>query len=172
MDPHDIDWERLDRYVRGRGTPEELDTLRRWVESDPELRALAEAMATVGRPPGAATRAWDVRSAWQHLQRRMRRLDRASLRIAGAQGLPVPAWRRILLRPALAAAAVLALVAGVSLIIVQRGGRKATGDVAVAPMREVSTRRGQRAVLDLPDGSRVTLAPASRLRIPLAYRAA
>lgn len=50
MDPHEIDWARLDRYVTRQGTPEELAELERWVNADPELRALAEAMRIVGRP--------------------------------------------------------------------------------------------------------------------------
>ena len=78
MDRNSIDWERLDRYVTGRGTPEELAALEAWVSSDPELRAIAAAMRTAGRPPGVEPRPWDVRGAWQRLRRRM---GRAPLRI-------------------------------------------------------------------------------------------
>jgi ferric-dicitrate binding protein FerR (iron transport regulator) len=38
-------------------------------------------------------------------------------------------------------------------------------------MREVATRRGQRAVLDLPDGSRAVIAPESRLRFAASFGA-
>src|SRR6266446_729757 len=78
MDRNSIDWERLDRYVTGRGTPEELAALEAWVSSDPELRAIAAAMRTAGRPPGVEQRPWDVRGAWQRLRRRM---GRAPLRM-------------------------------------------------------------------------------------------
>src|SRR6266571_1138550 len=78
MDRNSIDWERLDRYVTGRGTAEELAALEAWVSSDAELRAIAAAMRTAGRPPGIEQRPWDVRGAWQRLRRRM---DRAPLRI-------------------------------------------------------------------------------------------
>src|SRR5437016_5340943 len=78
MDRNSIDWERLDRYVTGRGTAEELAALEDWVSSDPELRAIAAAMRTAGRPPGVDQRPWDVRGAWQRLRRRM---GRAPLRV-------------------------------------------------------------------------------------------
>src|SRR2546430_16315894 len=73
MDRNSIDWERLDRYVMGRGTAEELAALEAWVSSDPELRAIPAAMRTAGRPPGVEPRPWDVRGAWQRLRRRIGR---------------------------------------------------------------------------------------------------
>jgi hypothetical protein len=43
-----IDWERLDRFVRGAGSWEERASLTAWVESNPHIRQLAETMRTVG----------------------------------------------------------------------------------------------------------------------------
>src|SRR6266571_2634754 len=71
MDRNSIDWDRLDRYVTGRGTPEELAALEAWVSSDAELRAIAAAMRTAWRPPRIEQQTWDVRGAWQRLRRRM-----------------------------------------------------------------------------------------------------
>ncbi len=71
MDWDSIDWERLDRYVTRRGSPAELAALDAWVNAHPELRAVAAAMRTVGRPPDEDARAWDVASAWQRLRRRL-----------------------------------------------------------------------------------------------------
>jgi transmembrane sensor len=70
-----------------------------------------------------------------------------------------------------AAAAAVAAVVGASLVVKPMPSLQ--GELAtIGPMREIVTRRGERAVLDLPDGSRVVIAPESRLRIPSTYRLA
>lgn len=174
MDDHGSEWERLDRYVSGRGTPDELEALRRWVESDPELRALAETMRTAGRCPETPPAAWNTRGNWQQLQRRMRWADRPPLRLTGSGDVSAPGWRRAGGWRAVAAAAAVVLTAGTSLWIVsgQPALFRETVVATAAPMREVAARRGQRISLDLPDGSRVVVAAESRLRIPVTYRAA
>ena len=65
------DWERLDRYVAGEGTPEQLEALRRWVEADPELQAIAEALRTAQRLPGSIPPRWELRTAWQSIAHRL-----------------------------------------------------------------------------------------------------
>lgn len=150
MDWNSVDWERLDRFVAGQAPPDEMAALAAWVNSDPDLRTLASLMRTVGQAPDEDRRDWDVRSAWQHLHRRM-----------NSSPLPVSLQqrRRYPLRRALSAAAVLLLVAGASFFILATWHRDATSPHVVA------TRKSQTAVLELPDGSRVMLGPASRLRV-------
>ena len=41
---YDIDWELLDRYVTGEGTPAEREALRQRAEADPMMDAVAEVM--------------------------------------------------------------------------------------------------------------------------------
>ncbi|HEV2751545.1 MAG TPA: FecR domain-containing protein [Gemmatimonadales bacterium] len=151
MDWNSIDWERLDRFVAGRGAPDEMAALGAWVNSDPELRALASLLRAVGEPSGADRREWDVRSAWQRLHRRM---GAPPLQLGPLAAHPGASP----LRRALSAAAVLVLVALASLWFVARW----RGDTI--PPRDFATRRSQTAVLELPDGSRVMLGPASSLR--------
>jgi transmembrane sensor len=179
MDEREIDWERLDRYVRGGGTPEERAALERWVAADPEHRALAESMRRVGHPPGEPAAPWNVRAAWQRLEREMRRADRPPLRIVRATPrAPVPrfraiaarreppsVWRRLAPAAALAAAALLFVASGVW----RRPAGSTDEDVAAQPARELVTRRGQMATLDLADGTRVMLGAESRLRIPAGF---
>ena len=150
MDWNSVDWERLDRFVAGQAPPDEMAALAAWVNSDPDLRTLASLMRTVGQAPDEDRRAWDVRSAWQHLHRRM-----------NSPALPVSLQqrRRYPLRRALSAAAVLLLVAGASLWLLAPWHRDATSP------HDVATRKSQTAVLELPDGSRVMLGPASSLRV-------
>jgi transmembrane sensor len=181
MDEREIDWERLDRWVRGDGTPEERAALARWVDANPELRALAESMRRVGHPPGEPAPAWDVRAAWQRVEREMRRARHPALRIVReAPGAPrfrgiglrreTPSrWRRLAPAAVVAAAAALLAVASAA----RRGGDAPGGaSDGARPMREVTTRRGQMATLDLADGTHVVLGAESRLRIPARFGAA
>jgi len=153
MDWNSIDWERLDRYVTGQASADEMAALAAWVNADPELRALTAAMGAAGRPSGAERRDWDVRSAWQRLHRRM---GSPPLHLLSSSPPPV----RVPVSRMLAAAAVLILVAAGSLLVY---GRWRT---AASELRAFATRRSQTAVLELPDGSRLMLGPASRLRLP------
>jgi transmembrane sensor len=163
MDRNSIDWERLDRYATGRATAEELAALEAWVSSDPELRAIAAAMRTAGRPAGVEPRKWDVRGAWQRLRRRMGRAPLRMLSPADREysplGSPIEIAARWRARWLVGAAAAVVVLAGASVFALIRHSPAPT-------MREVSTHRGQTAALNLPDGSRVMLGPASRLRIP------
>lgn len=153
MDWNSIDWERLDRYVAGRASADEMAALAAWVNADPELRILAAAMRAAGRPSGAERRDWDVRSAWQRLRRRM---GSPPLHLLSPLSPRVQfPWSR-----KLTAAAVLILVAAASLLVYGRWRAAAT------ELRAFATRRSQTAVLELPDGSRLMLGPASRLRLP------
>lgn len=174
MDYDGIDWERLDRYVTGRGTPEELDALERWVDADPELRALADAMRTAGRPAGVAPGAWDTRAAWRRTQRFVRRppLRVVTPQTGGRSARRHPPTRRRAAATstawrALAAAAVVVVALGSALFIRRSEGPRS--EAVAIEMREATTDRRQRMVLTLPDGSRVTLAPESRLRVPTTY---
>jgi transmembrane sensor len=163
MNARQIDWARLERYVRREGTFEEIASDERWVQADPELAALAQAMGSIGRPPGAWSHDWDERAIWQRIRRRMpwyaqaARRDRLDPRFAFAR------------QAALVAAAALVISASVVALRSPATPPAAMDAAAVAP-REVATGRGQRAVLDLSDGSRVTLGPESRLRIPASFR--
>ncbi len=172
MDWDSIDWERLDRYVTGRGSPDELAALDAWVKADPELRAVAAAMRTVGRSPGEDERPWDVARAWQQLRRRLHQAPLRLLSPSGGAtsplGSPPRRWTRFRDRPVIALATACAAVLLLVAASLYTRARWPGGTIAI---REVATRRGQTAVLELPDGSRVTLAPASRLRLSANVRA-
>ncbi len=163
MDLSEHDWERLDRYVSGRGTPDELMMLERWVEASPELRALARAMQAVGQVPGEPAQLWDEEAAWRRVARRMRWFTRP-----GAGGFRTT--RRWI---AWAAAAGVIATAGATLALLDWQSRLARGHVlAAAPVREVVTRRGERTAFNLADGTRVMLGAESRLAIPASYNVA
>lgn len=184
MDEREIDWERLDRYVRGDGTPEERAALQRWVDANPELGPLAESMRRVGGRPGEPADEWNVRAAWLRVEREMHRAGRPPLRIVReAFGTPAPRFREIGLRrppasawswrvPAIALCVATALLFFATSTLRRNPIGLGVEDAASQPMREITTRRGQRATLDLADGTRVVLGAESRLRLPADFGAA
>lgn len=162
MDLSDFDWDRLERFVSSRGTPEELAALERWVESSPELRALVEAMRAVGRVPGEAAQAWDEEVAWRRVARRMRWFARPGA--GGGLDRRRPRW----IAWATAAAVIVSGGATVALLDWQSRVER-NRMLAAAPAREVVTRRGERTAFNLADGTRVMLGAESRLAIPASY---
>jgi transmembrane sensor len=157
MDLSDNDWIRLERYVSGQGTSDELAELEAWVSGSAELRAMAEAMGSGGRAAGEV-QAWDADAAWRKVSRRIRWFRRPP--VAPGAGRHSTVWL------GWAVAACLALAAGSSLYVVELRDRAVA---STAPSREVTTRRGERAAFNLADGSRVILGAESRLSIPAAY---
>lgn len=142
-----MDSERLARYLAGEASPLERAEVEAWVEASPahaaEIRALE--VAWQGRvAPGY----WDVERAWARVAGQ---LDQP---LVPAE--PIPFGRRASPRW-LAAAAVLLVAAG--------GYWLATRDRP----QVYQTAVGERRQVTLADGSRVLLAPASRLTIQPGY---
>lgn len=175
--PHrnDIDWERLERFVTRQGTPAELEALEHWVNADPELVRIVETMRTIGMPRGATSseksgrtsRGWDERSAWSRLREQMHRTPVRPMRVHRAtppqlQRIRAPHSRWL----GVAAAAVLIVAVSVGTFLERSKRRGSEVVTKVAPSREIATRRGERATIDLADGTHVVLAPGSRLVIP------
>lgn len=179
MNARQIDWVRLERFLRREGTLEEISSDERWVQADPELTALAQAMASIGRPPDARPHEWDEQAIWQRIRRRMpwyaeagRLAHSSQAARRSAPGSPARLVARSRYSRALPIAAAIALTAAAS-VFAGRSSIAPSGaaSAAATAAREITTGRGQRAVLDLSDGSRVTLGPESRLRIPASFRA-
>jgi transmembrane sensor len=144
-----IDASLLDRHLAGECTPEEEAAVRAWLAADPERGRLVAAMRGEHSPAGETDAAW----------------ERLSARLSLAEPVPA-AWRRgtRLLR---VAAAVLVLLGGA---LVWRQWSGAESDVARAGyLAERATGVGESVALRLSDGTRVTLAPASRLRVRGGY---
>src|SRR5229473_348923 len=157
MDQRHIDWDLLDRLAAGTASLADRAALEALLKVDPQLRSLVLAMRAAGRSAGSEEQDRDVWEAWLRLHRRMEGAP-LELHAPGARSLRTArtAFSR---RGLLATAAAFVLVAA-SLAVVLRARHVG------APVREVVTRPSQTAVLELPDGSRITLAPASRLGLP------
>jgi transmembrane sensor len=169
-DYDEIDWDRLDRYVRKLGTFDELADLERWVESDPALKQLADAMRIVGRRPNAGEPGWDERSAWAELRARMRATPVRPLRIAKSSGewraagaSSSRSWGPGSANWAGAAAAFVLLLGSAAVAVWMRD--RSPGEVAgsVESSRVVATGRGERREIRFDDGTVITLGAASEM---------
>ena len=154
------DFERLDRYVRGVGTPDDRAALEAWVASDPKRRALADAMRAIG---GSGSGASAEANAHRALARVGRELGFAQTRVPK----PRLEWGRphrfLWLQSGLVLTGVVALLTLVRFVESRRVERPTR--VIAPPPREFATQPGQRARVELGDSSFVILSAESRLTI-------
>jgi len=156
------DWERLGRYVEGRSSPEEARAVRDWIGPDPRRQELVERMVRARVAIQAAPGLWSADEAWPRL---LKRLEQAP---AEAQVVPLrrPS-RSSWLRRALRVAAVVAVLVGGA--VWWQSGLSFLRPGA-PPFQEFVAGTGETMSLMLPDGSRVVLAPVSRLWVPERFR--
>ncbi len=164
--PDELPWDALARYLAGELDSAENDDLLRWIAADPARQELVEELRRVWAETGSLRQSWDAEAA-------LRRIKAAPAGPARVIRLPKfyhqePASRgRRASRTALQVAAGVALVVGGARVW-QETARRSVAPAPAPALAEVSTPRGQRAVLRLPDGTQVMLAPASVLRYSVA----
>ncbi len=153
------EWAIVHRYLSGQTAGVERAQLERRLSADPELRDLVatvrEALALPSEPPASAgvaapppPRGVDI--AWRDVRTRMRKADVVA---------PRSQWSWRVAGLAMAAAVVM----GVAVTATMARRARATA------VHEYVTAVGQREAVTLDDGTQFTLAPASRLEVPLDY---
>jgi transmembrane sensor len=174
-----VDAELLDRYLAGECSEAEAALVRRHLMVHPEVAR--ELSALLRQLDGEATRppVPDAAASWEVLRRRMREGD-ASVPAQGAAARPVARGGRRPRFTALPAQGRAAwwrgvAVAGIAVVVAAAGLYRAVrpADLPVrAPepaAQTFATINRQRAELRLSDGTRIRLAPASRLRVAGTY---
>jgi ferric-dicitrate binding protein FerR (iron transport regulator) len=171
-------WARLDDYFGERMSLAERHEMDRWIGELPERRTIVAQAQTVWKQAGSASEPElppvDMRAVLNKLAERRLEMDAAApphrrstppklLGVAPDRNLK-RGWRR----PLAAAAAVLILATAVSLQLARKQENAKPNRLAA---REVFTRPGELATLNLADGTRVILAAGSRLTIPADYNA-
>lgn len=159
--PDNSPWDDLTRYIAGElflSSPEGAE-VERWIASDPAHPQLVAELRQLWTEAPKLRRTWNAGAALEQIKRRPSSPTRVIKLPAFYHPRPVSPWRR-------AAQGTIGVVVAAAII--------ATGFAAVnrvtpqhraaAPVFEVSTTRGQRAFVDLPDGSKLTLGPMSSIR--------
>lgn len=150
----------LARVLSGEATPTEETLVRQWALADPshaaELDELRRAWA-LARPVAQTV---DTAAAWHALAARMDKHGHDHV------SPPLPHWAsrgRSPRRTTVIAAGIAAILVGTTLL---RFATSARSDHRVeAPLTTVySSRVGERALVELDDGTQISLAPASQLR--------
>ncbi len=170
-----MDLELLRRFVLGECDAVERDRVARWVAEVPARRRVIEAVRDLTREPAAWTQRFESISTRTRVGRTLRLLVRRqrvvrvrdgaarapafTIGAGGADGRRVAAW-------SLAAAVLFALGVDMAWRPLSRAWSEPP---RAAAMRSVSAPRGQRAALTLSDGTRVAIAPGSRLTYPVAF---
>jgi transmembrane sensor len=142
-----MDEERLARYLAGDASDADRSQVDAWAAADPSHAAQLSRLQVAWRPTEPAG-TWDVTGAWA----------KVSSRLDSARFEPeiIPIWRRPFVQWLAAAGLLVAVGSGAWLTV---RDRPTVYQTAVGERREIA----------LEDGSRITMAPASRIEIAAGY---
>jgi len=162
----------LDRYFAGECTPAEDALLQRWIAERPDRRARVEDLRTMRSGIHLApipTPVIDVDAEWAAFATEAARSgqrdaqDRVGRLTVGRRSLSAVGARAA--RPQSLIAAMLVIAVGVGLAV----GAAHRGTQSAMAGRVYATTAGQRLTVTLVDGTHLTLAPASTVRIAADY---
>lgn len=175
--PHEperhIDWQLFDRYLAGQCVPDEVARVEQWMTEGGTrgayVSAVRETYAPMQEPaPWTDAASRDSEMLWERVRDRTTALAPDAPALVLQLPHPKAPRRRMdsrIIIAGIAATLVLATGLGVSYVRRQPG----TNSIAQPATREFRTTRGQRATMQLSDGTRVLLGPDSRLLIPLTF---
>jgi ferric-dicitrate binding protein FerR (iron transport regulator) len=181
MTHEDIDWSLLARYFSGVASAADRRAVEQWLDARPDRRH----EVTVLRA------AWDEAAALPVERKAQRSFTRVAARIGldaavsseegvvrraaprfAIEGARSPRRRSTVRTMRIAAAMIfLAGAAGAAWLGREHLARLHTAPTTAeaGPARELATQAGERASIELADGTRVTLGPASRLQVPARF---
>jgi transmembrane sensor len=156
-DDRDIDWTLLTRYVAGECSQGESADVERWLGADPARQEQLDAARRLWDRAATLPPAARIDAMWRDLQGHMRAPEERALTVGkGRGGRRVRTTARRWSWSLIAAASVALIVGWLAL--------KALRPMPVTPQVFASAAR-QRLDLRLGDGTRVLLAPESRMRL-------
>jgi transmembrane sensor len=170
----ELEWRRLAGYLLGESSAEEAREVERWVASAPERQALLDTARNVVRPHGVPLAVAERQIAWGRVEHA---LKDGSNHSAGVMRPSVPSFGGTeTLRLAIQGSrrrfgrGFTGLLAVAALLLCALGYTRWRDRSTTVVSRTYTTTIGQSATFTLPDGSRVRLAPASRLDVPVGER--
>ncbi len=170
--PDDFDRTLLAKYLAGECSPEEATEVERWIAAAPRRGEVVEELRSVWARAGELAERRtpvDLDAVRRRVAARLRaEAEREHRRVARPDSVSPSGGRRLhRLHPMWAMAAALLLVVGAGLVWrAQYGmGRDGAAAARTTAPQEYATPRGQRGVVRLADGTRLILAPDSRLQV-------
>jgi transmembrane sensor len=160
-------WTLLARYVAGECSPVERARVERWLAADPARRLVLEEVRIAAALGGELREPMDPVAEQRDSDAEWRRLAAA----IGVRRRPMDvlrAPRRRWIAGSLAGVGALAAAVVVGLLVARASGRSGALPAALA-WREYTTAPGERETVTLADGTQFSLAPASRVRVPVSY---
>lgn len=169
------EWSRIVRFLAGESSPAESTEILNLIDSDAAFARQVDEVRAIWNATAGQPLAWDTDSAWMRLSLRARsETRRPSVALHSSEGSRVrhfqPAaaragmtrvpWGRIA-----AAAAVIIAISGVAAGWPEAMRRLEVSSASQSPGRTYSTIAGQRASIQLIDGTKVELGPSSSLHI-------
>ena len=145
----------LARYLAGEAGPDDTAAVESWAAAAPENSAELRRLREAWKERGPA-QTWDVDRAWA-------RVAKETAADGGIRRAAPVAPRSWTANPLLRIAAGIVLVVGVSF-----AWRAFIADTA-SPAIAYSTQQGEQREVELPDGTRVTLSPATELVVAEGY---
>jgi transmembrane sensor len=162
-----VDWALLGRYFAGEASAQDEAAIERWLAADPSrqwlMAAVRDAWAAAAVP---ATTPADADRMWKAVRAKV---AAATTRPTGrSHVVPRRWWQRA---PAMSGWPVTwVIAAGIVCAMLWWGKTRSSAyDTPVAGGPVYAARAGERAVVQLPDGTKFTLAPASRVTLSAAY---
>lgn len=175
---HTIDWQLLSKYLADECAPAEARAVDAWIEADPARQQLMNELKSIWEasdaPSPLAADAMDLDAEWSRLSEAMTAAEPPPTSRRQHRSNDRPARHTQRHRPPSGVPslhkALYALLAGLLLIgSLWLGIERWAPAADEAAFREVIAERGERAAVQLVDGTNVTLNVDSRLRIPTAF---
>lgn len=173
-----VDWHVLARYLADECSPVEAQAVEAWIEADPSRRQLIDELESIwdasSDRASLPAHAIDLEADWDRLSEAMQAADAREVapqrfRPATDRSARRPGRRRRAGTPSTLNVLYI-LAAGVVLMgSIWLGVRLWGSSAPETVFREVVAERGERANVQLIDGTEVTLNVDSRLRIPTAF---
>lgn len=167
------DWDAFARYLAGESDAVESGAVEQWLATHPEDAALAAVVkAHAAHAEARSGVVVDTEGALAAVRRRMADAGATpALTVSRGGSRPVSGLGRSTITPVTRSwrAPLVAIAAGLVAIV---GIAQWRGQPSAAASRVIATAVGQRDSVRLPDGSRVILAPGSRLTVAAGFNAA
>lgn len=161
MNEH-IDWNLLGRYFAGEASEEEESSVSAWMEIDSERARTVEDLRQICELARAVPQRFDVTAAWEKVNQKTTQEERGAKYV----DRPPVQSRKKRLSPIYRIIGLL-LIVGIAVVLLVPE-RQAEGPAAPTE-RVYATKRGQRATINLVDGTSVSLNVESKITIPVTF---